>query len=724
MVISRNVDLVISRKIIKGGTHVDYVTNQITNYVMSIVNKKNKNANLKAHAVKNHLWVFVNALIDNPAFDSQTKETLTIRQSNFGSKCELSQEFLKKVSKSGIVESLLSWANFKQSKDLKKTDGTKRQRITGITKLEDANDAGGKSSDKCTLILTEGVSAKALAGKQKRNNRKVKDKGRDDKSGVAIQDILQEESLADERKDFTIEDAELVLENSDVSDSVDCLPEMQPDSEDRDTDTSEVHPPTEASSSVVSGLSAGQNGIRQTNSSSVVDDSSSTCSTDSVPSVVMNGSYKGYSLPNHKKQKSPSRGRNQRGKATCDATGLANEVRILAPEPSRDAAQPNDASESCKAESESEAVVHSLQDRIKKLEQHVVKKVDPTLAMAFSVARRAAAVPLLLVNGTYMKTVHSYLDSTILQHQLQRLNNHGSLKGVRRMTCNLLIWKQIIVVHIVLQKFYMHILNLLKRTLVSKSPLTDVFLRNQSYPPELRLHHFLPQNIAEKATSGSMVVKIIVRKSDGKALCAEAKEDFVDLLFSFLTIPLANVVNCLGGDSSLGCIDNLYKSVKGLDDKWFVTCSKSQSMGYPGTQSLKGLLLNPGLASKFSCSGQHFQLEERTPRSYYLHIRFGSDVCSFTFDKICIDLEDVLVPLTLIDPKSPRLETSFGEFVKRPAIFVVSVGLVVLPLSGSTSSIAYLKSLDVPIDDIQERVINISKQEVPCYLLLLNMMGV
>ncbi|KAJ4969606.1 hypothetical protein NE237_002705 [Protea cynaroides] len=148
---------------IKGGTHVDYVTNQITNYVMSIVNKKNKNANLKAHTVKNHIWVFVNCLVDNPAFDSQTKETLTIRQSSFGSKCELSQEFLKKVAKSGVVESLLSWADFKQSKDLKKTDGAKRQRITGITKLEDANDAGGRNSEKCTLILTEGDSAKALA---------------------------------------------------------------------------------------------------------------------------------------------------------------------------------------------------------------------------------------------------------------------------------------------------------------------------------------------------------------------------------------------------------------------------------------------------------------------------------------------------------------------------------------------------------------------------------
>lgn len=54
---------------------------------------------------------------------------------------------------------------------------------------------------------------------------------------------------------------------------------------------------------------------------------------------------------------------------------------------------------------------------------------DPALAMAFSVARRAAAVPLLLVNGTYRKTIRSYLDSSILQYQLQRLNNHGSIKG-------------------------------------------------------------------------------------------------------------------------------------------------------------------------------------------------------------------------------------------------------------------------------------------------------
>ena len=36
-------------------------------------------------------------------------------------------------------------------------------RLTGITKLDDANSAGGAKGKDCTLILTEGDSAKALA---------------------------------------------------------------------------------------------------------------------------------------------------------------------------------------------------------------------------------------------------------------------------------------------------------------------------------------------------------------------------------------------------------------------------------------------------------------------------------------------------------------------------------------------------------------------------------
>lgn len=70
---------------------------------------------------------------------------------------------MKQVIKSGIIEQVTSWAKFKQSKDLKKNDGKKKSRLTGIVKLDDANMAGGRKASECTLILTEGDSAKALA---------------------------------------------------------------------------------------------------------------------------------------------------------------------------------------------------------------------------------------------------------------------------------------------------------------------------------------------------------------------------------------------------------------------------------------------------------------------------------------------------------------------------------------------------------------------------------
>ncbi|CAA0808911.1 DNA topoisomerase 2 [Striga hermonthica] len=151
---------------IKGGTHVDYVTNKITSHLVTALknkNKKNKKFDIKPHTVKNHLWVFVNSLIDNPAFDSQTKETLTLRASSFGSSWDFSSKFLDKVAKSDIMKNIEEWAEFKQKKELKKTDGSKDRRIYGLAKLADANEAGGRNSEKCTLILTEGDSAKALA---------------------------------------------------------------------------------------------------------------------------------------------------------------------------------------------------------------------------------------------------------------------------------------------------------------------------------------------------------------------------------------------------------------------------------------------------------------------------------------------------------------------------------------------------------------------------------
>ncbi|XP_057683180.1 DNA topoisomerase 2-beta isoform X2 [Corythoichthys intestinalis] len=149
----------------KGGRHVDYVVDQIVSKLIEVVKKKNKaGVSVKPFQVKNHVWVFVNALIENPSFDSQTKENMTLQTKSFGSKCLLSEKFIKAATNCGIVESILNWVKFKAQTQLnKKCSTVKHSKIKGIPKLDDANDAGGKHSSECTLILTEGDSAKSLA---------------------------------------------------------------------------------------------------------------------------------------------------------------------------------------------------------------------------------------------------------------------------------------------------------------------------------------------------------------------------------------------------------------------------------------------------------------------------------------------------------------------------------------------------------------------------------
>jgi DNA topoisomerase-2 len=148
---------------IKGGCHVNYIADQITSRLVAAVKKKNKGTEVKPGQIKNHLALYVNCLIVNPAFDSQTKETLTTKHASFGSTCVVPEKFFKILEKSSLIDNILSWAKFKQNAELKKKGGTKKSKIFGVNKLDDANFAGTSKSKDCTLILTEGDSAKSLA---------------------------------------------------------------------------------------------------------------------------------------------------------------------------------------------------------------------------------------------------------------------------------------------------------------------------------------------------------------------------------------------------------------------------------------------------------------------------------------------------------------------------------------------------------------------------------
>jgi DNA topoisomerase-2 len=144
----------------KGGKHVDYILNQIIRKLVDYIEKKKK-TKVNPNTIKEQLILFLRCDIENPSFDSQTKDYMNTPWTKFGSKCEVSDKFIEKVAKMGVMDAALQLTEVKETKAAKKTDGTKSKSIRGIPKLTDANWAGTEKSSACMLILCEGDSAKA-----------------------------------------------------------------------------------------------------------------------------------------------------------------------------------------------------------------------------------------------------------------------------------------------------------------------------------------------------------------------------------------------------------------------------------------------------------------------------------------------------------------------------------------------------------------------------------
>ena len=145
-----------------GGSHIEHIMYPIIKKLTELIQEKHKNITIKPQYIKDNLFIFVDCLIVNPMFSSQTKEKLITKVSDFGSRFTPNDEFIKSIYKMGIVENIINLAEAKEKKQISKTDGKKTNRVI-IPKLDDANKAGTKESKKCTIIFTEGDSAKTTA---------------------------------------------------------------------------------------------------------------------------------------------------------------------------------------------------------------------------------------------------------------------------------------------------------------------------------------------------------------------------------------------------------------------------------------------------------------------------------------------------------------------------------------------------------------------------------
>lgn len=144
----------------KGGKHVEYIASQIVKKLCEYIEKKKK-VKVTPNSIKEQLMLFLRCDIENPTFDSQTKDFMGTPASKFGSSCVVSDKFIEKVAGLGVMDMACSLTEIKEHKQIKKLDGTKTKNIRGIPKLNDANWAGTEKSNLCSIFVCEGDSARA-----------------------------------------------------------------------------------------------------------------------------------------------------------------------------------------------------------------------------------------------------------------------------------------------------------------------------------------------------------------------------------------------------------------------------------------------------------------------------------------------------------------------------------------------------------------------------------
>ena len=155
-----------------GGTHVTLIQNQLVNAIQKWVedHKKKGTSRPTRGVILNQVFLYINALVPNPAFKTQSKEELTTVLTIPKSKKPIPPELLlpedmleKLCTKTILLDEILAIQEWTEDKVAAgKLDGTKHRRIVGLPKLVDAELASTKRGHECTLVLLEGDSAKGL----------------------------------------------------------------------------------------------------------------------------------------------------------------------------------------------------------------------------------------------------------------------------------------------------------------------------------------------------------------------------------------------------------------------------------------------------------------------------------------------------------------------------------------------------------------------------------
>lgn len=144
-----------------GGTHVEYLAEQLVEGVREYIKKKTKQ-DIKPAELKNHFFLMVDCTVYNPRFSSQTKEHMNLAIKDYGTTFRFDDKFFAKLIKSTIVQDIIEWAinrkKIQDAIDLKKLGkDVKKNAHKTIDKYESASQKTDRHE--CMLFVCEGDSA-------------------------------------------------------------------------------------------------------------------------------------------------------------------------------------------------------------------------------------------------------------------------------------------------------------------------------------------------------------------------------------------------------------------------------------------------------------------------------------------------------------------------------------------------------------------------------------
>lgn len=196
-----------------------------------------------------------------------------------------------------------------------------------------------------------------------------------------------------------------------------------------------------------------------------------------------------------------------------------------------------------------------------------------------------------------------------------------------------------------------------------------------------------------------MFIKLVIDKKMNKVVFVECENDFVDVLFSFLTMPIGTIIKLCKKKSNLGCMDTLYRSVEALDKKCFQS------------KACKKMLLEPKSASEFICQNLAVNVDGAAPKAYYLCPNWicctqGYGLASMFKDVKCLCGRRMTQRTDFVE------DAGEGVFVKGCDKFMVSDDLTVILVAGETS-LALVDLLgNEEVMTFEERTIAVGLKEV------------